>query len=591
MPEYCDGAGSCSPADAFKPSEGTKCGDGTDTICDNPDTCNAAGQCANDNNEPTGDAVPRGQRHGLRHAGVLRRRRQLSPPRMPSSPPRARSAATGPTRSATTPTRATPLGSAPTTTTSRQATLCHADNGTGCDMPEYCDGAGSCPPRGCLQALRGHEVRRRDRHDLRQPRHVQRRWAVRQRQQRADRRRRATRTTARAATCRSTATAQAAVPPADAFKPSEGTKCGDGTDTICDNPDTCNAAGQCANDNNEPTGDAVPRGQRHGLRHAGVLRRRRQLSPPRMPSSPPRARSAATGPTRSATTPTRATPLGSAPTTTTSRQATLCHADNGTGCDMPEYCDGAGSCPPRGCLQALRGHEVRRRDRHDLRQPRHVQRRWAVRQRQQRADRRRCATRTTARAATCRSTATAPRGCSCPTDAFKLRARSAATGPTRSATTPTRATPLGSAPTTTTSRQATLCHADNGTGCDMPEYCDGAGSCLPRGCLQALRGHEVRRRDLRLIATTPTRATPLGSAPTTTTSRQATLCHADNGTGCDMPEYCDGAGSCPPRMPSSPPRARSAATGPTPCATTPTPAMPSASARTTTTKGRRYAVP
>jgi len=76
--ENCDGAGSC-PADGFEPA-GTQCGDTTDTVCDNPDTCNATGQCANDNNEPT-------------------------------------------------------------------TTVCRADTGD-CDVAENCDGAGSCPADG-----------------------------------------------------------------------------------------------------------------------------------------------------------------------------------------------------------------------------------------------------------------------------------------------------------------------------------------------------------------------------------------------------------------------------------------------------------
>ena len=56
--ENCDGAGGC-PADGFEPA-GTQCGDTTDTVCDNPDTCNATGQCANANNEPNGTSCADG---------------------------------------------------------------------------------------------------------------------------------------------------------------------------------------------------------------------------------------------------------------------------------------------------------------------------------------------------------------------------------------------------------------------------------------------------------------------------------------------------------------------------------------------------
>jgi len=47
--ELCDGAGSC-PADAFE-TAGTACGDPSDTICDDPDTCDGSGSCQV-NNEP-----------------------------------------------------------------------------------------------------------------------------------------------------------------------------------------------------------------------------------------------------------------------------------------------------------------------------------------------------------------------------------------------------------------------------------------------------------------------------------------------------------------------------------------------------------
>jgi hypothetical protein len=41
--EFCDGAGSC-PTDGFE-SPGTPCGSPSDTICDDPDTCDAGGSC------------------------------------------------------------------------------------------------------------------------------------------------------------------------------------------------------------------------------------------------------------------------------------------------------------------------------------------------------------------------------------------------------------------------------------------------------------------------------------------------------------------------------------------------------------------
>ncbi|MCC6621811.1 MAG: hypothetical protein IT385_11185, partial [Deltaproteobacteria bacterium] len=43
VPEYCDAAGAC-PSNGFEP-EGTLCGDGTETVCDKPDTCDPSGVC------------------------------------------------------------------------------------------------------------------------------------------------------------------------------------------------------------------------------------------------------------------------------------------------------------------------------------------------------------------------------------------------------------------------------------------------------------------------------------------------------------------------------------------------------------------
>ena len=43
VPEYCDAAGAC-PANAYELT-GTACGSTGDTICDNPDSCDASGAC------------------------------------------------------------------------------------------------------------------------------------------------------------------------------------------------------------------------------------------------------------------------------------------------------------------------------------------------------------------------------------------------------------------------------------------------------------------------------------------------------------------------------------------------------------------
>jgi hypothetical protein len=50
--ETCDGVTDQCPADGFEPG-GTACGSGTDTDCDDPDTCDGGGTCEV-NNEPDG---------------------------------------------------------------------------------------------------------------------------------------------------------------------------------------------------------------------------------------------------------------------------------------------------------------------------------------------------------------------------------------------------------------------------------------------------------------------------------------------------------------------------------------------------------
>ena len=96
VPEYCDAAGAC-PTNTYEPT-GTACGDGTDTICDNPDSCDATGAC-----------IP-----NFELATVL----------------------------------------------------CREDAGE-CDVPEYCDAAGACPAN--AYELSRHCLRINWRYHLRQP--------------------------------------------------------------------------------------------------------------------------------------------------------------------------------------------------------------------------------------------------------------------------------------------------------------------------------------------------------------------------------------------------------------------------------------
>jgi len=50
--EVCDGVSSDCPADAFEPL-GTACGDPDDTVCDDPDSCDAVGNCQANYEPPT----------------------------------------------------------------------------------------------------------------------------------------------------------------------------------------------------------------------------------------------------------------------------------------------------------------------------------------------------------------------------------------------------------------------------------------------------------------------------------------------------------------------------------------------------------
>lgn len=56
--EFCDGAGGC-PGDAFEPA-GTACGNGDDTICTDPDTCDGSGSCQANNAASSVECRPAG---------------------------------------------------------------------------------------------------------------------------------------------------------------------------------------------------------------------------------------------------------------------------------------------------------------------------------------------------------------------------------------------------------------------------------------------------------------------------------------------------------------------------------------------------
>ena len=198
LAEFCNGAGAC-PADVFKPS-GTACGSAANTVCDNPDTCDGAGNC-DVNNEPNtlvcrSDAGECDVAEFCDGAGAC-----------PANDfePSGTACGSGASTDCNNPDTCNGSGSC-------QANLepigtpCGSPSDTVCDNPDTCNAGGTC--------LVNHE-----------PGTTQ---------------------------CRADAGAcdvaefcdGAGACPANAFEPS-GTACGSPSDTVCDNPDTCNASGTC----------------------------------------------------------------------------------------------------------------------------------------------------------------------------------------------------------------------------------------------------------------------------------------------------------------------------------------------------------
>ncbi len=257
------------PADDAKARRGRSAVTRRTRWCDNPDTCNAAGQCANDNNEGTGVVCRAADSRAVTWTTTARervfapttrrRRRGRSAVTTTDAVCDARTRATAPVSVRTTTTKGLascavrPTARAVTwTTTARESgcladdakasegTQCGDNDGRGVRHPDTCNAAGQCANdnnEGTGVVCRAADSTGCDVDDH----------------------------------CTGTGVC------ADDAKASEGTQCGDTTDTVCDNPDTCNAAGQCANDNNEGTVDAVSCG-RGPVRRAGVLQVGRHVS-------------------------------------------------------------------------------------------------------------------------------------------------------------------------------------------------------------------------------------------------------------------------------------------------------------------------
>jgi hypothetical protein len=224
--ELCDGAGVC-PADGFEPP-GTSCGDPGSTTCDNPDSCDAAGTCLV-NYEPAttvcrADAGVCDVADNCDGAGACDADAKLTTECRAGSicdvaescngvgndcPADVFEPATKECRGA--------AGVCDAADNCDGAGACDADAkltsecraGSVCDVAESCNGVGNdCPP------------------DVFEPA---------TKECRAD-----------AGECDvvETCTGTGAACPADLFEPPE-TSCGDPGDTLCDNPDGCDAVGTC----------------------------------------------------------------------------------------------------------------------------------------------------------------------------------------------------------------------------------------------------------------------------------------------------------------------------------------------------------
>ena len=166
----CDGSGTCDPDYAVE-NEGTACGDQTDTECDDPNTCDAAGVCQPNfvdagtvctDGDATDCLVPQCDGSGTCD---------------------------------------------PDYAVENEGTACGDQTDTECDDPNTCDAAGVCQPN-LVDA--GTVCTDGDATDCRIPQ------------------------------CDGSGTCDP-----DYAVENEGTACGDQTDTECDDPNTCDAAGVC----------------------------------------------------------------------------------------------------------------------------------------------------------------------------------------------------------------------------------------------------------------------------------------------------------------------------------------------------------
>jgi hypothetical protein len=381
--ETCDGNGAC-PADAFEAS-GTSCGDGTDTICSDPDTCDGSGAC--EDNHETITVECRGAVGQCDIAETCDGNGAC-----PADAFEASGEPCGNPGDTICDDPDTCDGSGTCETNNEPITVeCRADAGE-CDVPESCDGAGACP--------------------------------------------------------------------ADAFEAS-GTSCGDGTDTICDNADTCDGSGACQ-DNNE----------------ASTVTCRADAGECDVPETCDGA--------------------GSCPADGFESSGTSCGSSSDTICDNADTCDGSGACQDNYELSTVtcRGD-----------------------------------------AGECDVAETCDGAGSCPADGFETDGTSCGSPDDGECDNPDSCT--AGACVVNNEPSGTTCGSPTDTICDNADTCDGTGSCQDNN-----EPSTVECRSDAGECDVPESCDGAGSCPADVFESSGTSCGDPSNSICDAADTCDGSGTC-----------------------------------------------
>ena len=229
VPEFCDGNGEC-PADGFE-DEGTACGSSSGDVCDAADTCDASGSCQ-PNNSST-DVICRPAAGECDVAEFCDGSGSC-----PDDDFESAGTSCGDDTDDVCDNPDTCDGSGGCQDNNEPATTeCRADAGE-CDVAEFCDGAGSCPDDGFEPV--GTSCGNDTDDVCNNPDTCDGSGGCQENNEPAT-----TECRADAGDCDVAELCDGAgACPDDGFEP-EGTSCGDQTDGLCDNPDTCDATGGC----------------------------------------------------------------------------------------------------------------------------------------------------------------------------------------------------------------------------------------------------------------------------------------------------------------------------------------------------------